>query len=304
MNNGTREVKVIKPTLGANAERKLRVAAYCRVSTDSSDQINSFIAQMRYYSDYIRNHESMVFVDIYADEGITGTCINKRDEFKRMLKDCQNRKIDRVLVKSVQRFARNSLECIESVRVLAECGVSVYFESDNIDTKNMNSEMILYIKSAFAQGESISASKRMSTSFRMKMEDGTFVATSAPYGYRLIDKQLIVCPEEAEIVKKIFAWYLAGVGMNAIAATLNRDMEKPFWAVCHIRYILSNEKYIGDTMMQKTYTPPMLPLRNRPNRGERPKYYAEDTHEAIILKEDFEAAQMLRRRREEKYLKE
>lgn len=304
MNNGTREVKVIKPTLGANAERKLRVAAYCRVSTDSSDQINSFIAQMRYYSDYIRNHESMVFVDIYADEGITGTCINKRDEFKRMLKDCQNRKIDRVLVKSVQRFARNSLECIESVRVLAECGVSVYFESDNIDTKNMNSEMILYIKSAFAQGESISASKRMSTSFRMKMEDGTFVATSAPYGYRLIDKQLIVCPEEAEIVKKIFAWYLAGVGMNAIAATLNRDMEEPFWAVCHIRYILSNEKYIGDTMMQKTYTPPMLPPRNRPNRGERPKYYAEDTHEAIILKEDFEAAQMLRRRREEKYLKE
>ena len=193
---------------------------------------------------------------------------------------------------------------IESVRVLAECGVSVYFESDNIDTKNMNSEMILYIKSAFAQGESISASKRMSTSFRMKMEDGTFIATSAPYGYRLIDKQLIVCPEEAEIVKKIFAWYLAGVGMNAIAATLNRDMEEPFWAVCHIRYILSNEKYIGDTMMQKTYTPPMLPLRNRPNRGERPKYYAEDTHEAIILKEDFEAVQMLRRRREEKYLKE
>ena len=304
MNNETREIKVIKPTLGTNAERKLRVAAYCRVSTDSSDQINSFIAQMRYYSEYIRNHESMVFVDIYADEGITGTCINKRDEFKRMLKDCRSRKIDRILVKSVQRFARNSLECIESVRVLTECGVSVYFESDNIDTKNMNSEMILYIKSAFAQGESISASKRMSTSFRMKMEDGTFVPTKAPYGYRLVDKRLTICPEEAEIIKKIYTLYLTGMGMNAIAATLNRDLEKPFWAVCHIRCILSNEKYMGDTLMQKTYTPPILPLRSRPNRGERPKYYAEDTHEAIISKEDFDAAQILRHRREEKYLKE
>ena len=204
MNNGVREIKVIKPTLGANAERKLRMAAYCRVSTDSADQINSFMAQMRYYSDYIRSHDNMTFVDIYADEGITGTCINKRDEFKRMLKDCQNRKIDRILVKSVQRFARNSLECIESVRVFAECGVSVYFENDNIDTKNMNSEMILYIKSAFAQGESLSASKRMSTSFRMKMENGTFVTTTAPYGYRLVGKQLVICPEEAKVVKKIF----------------------------------------------------------------------------------------------------
>ena len=294
MNNGVREIKVIKPTLGANAERKIRVAAYCRVSTDSADQINSFMAQMRYYSDYIRSHDNMTFVDIYADEGITGTCINKRDEFKRMLKDCKNRKIDRVLVKSVQRFARNSLECIESVRVLAECGVSVYFESDNIDTKNMNSEMILYIKSAFAQGESLSASKRMSTSFRMKMEDGSFVTTSAPYGYRLVGKQLIVCQEEAEIVKQIFAWYLAGRGMNTIAATLNETESSQKWAVCHIRYILSNEKYIGDMLMQKTYTPEILPLRNRRNRGERAKYYAEGTHEAIITKEIFEAAQMLR----------
>ena len=109
MNNGVREIKVIQPTMGLNAVKKIRMAAYCRVSSDSEDQLNSFMAQMRYYSDYIRSHDEMTFVDIYADDGITGTSINKRDEFKRMLKDCKNRKIDRILVKSVQRFARNSL---------------------------------------------------------------------------------------------------------------------------------------------------------------------------------------------------
>lgn len=303
MNNGIREIKVIKPTLGVNEERKIRMAAYCRVSTDSADQINSFIAQMRYYSEYIRSNENMTFVDIYADEGITGTCINKREEFKRMMKDCKNRKIDRVIVKSVQRFARNSLECIESVRELAECDVSVYFENDNIDTKNMNSEMILYIKSAFAQCESLSASKRISTSLRMKMENGTFVAPSTPYGYRLVDKQLVICTEEAEIIKQIFSWYLEGVGMNSIASKLNQKLEKPLWNESHIRYIITNERYIGDMMMQKSYTPDILPLCHKLNRGERAKYYAENTHEPIVSKEDFYAAQKLLSIREDKYLK-
>ena len=304
MNNGVREIKVIQPTMGLNAVKKIRMAAYCRVSSDSEDQLNSFMAQMRYYSDYIRSHDEMTFVDIYADEGITGTSINKRDEFKRMLKDCKNRKIDRILVKSVQRFARNSLECIESVRVLAECGVSVYFENDHIDTQNMNSEMILYIKSAFAQSEALSASKRMSTSCRMKMEDGTFVSSSVPYGYRLVDRQLVVCEEEAEIVRQIFAWYTEGCGKNTIVSKLREMDEDQKWTVGHIRYILSNEKYVGDMLMQKTYKPDILPLRSKPNRGERAMYYAEDTHEAIISKEVFETVQRLRREREEKYLKE
>lgn len=304
MNNGTREIKVIKATKGKDGARKLRVAAYCRVSSDSADQANSFMAQMKYYNEYIRNSDDMELVDIYADEGITGTSVNKRNEFKRMLKDCQNRKIDRILVKSVSRFARNSLECIENVRLLSDCGVSVYFENDNIDTQNMNSEMILYIKSAFAQSESLSASRRMSTSFRMKMEDGTFVTTAAPYGYRLEDKQLVVCQEEAEVVKQIFTWYLSGMGMSAITARLNESEENSVWSVFHIRYILSNEKYIGDTMMQKTYTPEVLPLRKKINRGERAKYYAEGTHEAIISKEMFDSVQKLRCEREDKYIHE
>ncbi len=301
MNNGIREIKVIKPTLGENAERKIRMAAYCRVSTDSEDQINSFMAQMKYYSDYIRSHSNMTFVDIYADEGITGTCIHKREEFKRMLRDCKNRKIDRVIVKSVQRFARNSLECIESVRTLTDCGVSVYFENDNIDTKSMNSEMILYIKSAFAQSESTSASKRMSTSIRMKMENGTFVAHSVPYGYRLADQQLVICHEEAETVKKIFEWYLSGMGVNTIVSKLHETQETVKWTTYHVRYILSNEKYMGDELMQKTYTPEILPLRKKRNRGERAKYYSEDTHEAIVTKDMFTSVQQKLIEKSEKY---
>ena len=148
-------VTVIAATTG-NKTDKIRVAAYCRVSTDKTDQVNSFITQMRYYTDYIKSNTKMILIDIYADEGISGTLMDKRDEFKRLLKDCKNRKIDRVLVKSVTRFARNSLECIEAVRELKSYGVSVFFENDKIDTENMNSEMLLYIKSAFAQNESMS----------------------------------------------------------------------------------------------------------------------------------------------------
>ena len=303
MNSGVREIKVIKATKGLDAERKIRMAAYCRVSSDSEDQANSFMAQMRYYNDYIKSRDDMVLVDIYADEGITGTSTNKRKEFKRMINDCQKRKIDRILVKSVSRFARNSLECIENVRILAECGVSVYFENDHIDTQNMNSEMILYIKSAFAQGEAVSASKRMSTSVRMRMEDGTFVGTPAPYGYRLVEKELVVYPGEAEIVRKIFDMYLSGKGMNLIVEELNSNNSGLKWTVSHIRYILTNEKYKGDTLMQKKFTPEVLPFHQKKNRGERPQFYAEDTHEAIVSEEIFNAVQKMHKEKEEKYFR-
>lgn len=173
------------------------------------------------------------------------------------------------------------------------CGVSVLFENDHIDTETMNSEMMLYIKSAFAQCEATSASKRMSTSIRMKMEDGTYVATSAPFGYRLVDGEYTVVPEEAEVVRKIFALYLQGYGVNVIAKTIrDTDGDKRVWNRQGIKYILTNEKYIGDTMWQKSFTPAVLPLRNRPNRGELPKYYCEGTQEAIVSKEDFIAVKI------------
>lgn len=295
-----KQVQVIKQTKYLDEQDVIRVAAYCRVSTDHKDQINSFLAQMQYYNDYIRENERMRLVDLYADEGITGTDMRKRDEFKRMLKDAKNGKIDRILVKSVFRFARNSLECIEAIRTLKDNGVSVYFENDNIDTEKMNSEMMLYIKSAFAQSESLSHSKRMVTSVRMKMEQGTFYCGSVPYGYRLNGKELEIVPEEAEKIRTIFKLYLSGVGMNAIVKYMQQNETGDMvWGLGRVTYILANERYMGDYMMRKTYTPNILPLRNRPNRGEEDRYYYENANPAIVSKEEFYAAQRIKEKRKE-----
>lgn len=292
METAVREIKVIKAT--KNQKKVLRVGAYCRVSTDSDDQINSFYAQMKYYSDYIREHEDMELVDIYADEGITGTAISKREEFMRMMKDCKNRKIDRILVKSVTRFARNSLECIKAVRDLKSYGTSVYFESDNIDTEHMNSEMILYIKSKFAEEEAISASRRMKTSVRMKMESGTFVTPKAAFGYELNDGVLKIVPEEAEIVRKIFQMYLSGEGVARISKYLRENnYANMAWRQQTVGYILKNERYIGDSLWQKKYTPNCLPFKKTDNKGQVPMYYCSNTHEPIISREDFEKVQKL-----------
>lgn len=301
MDTRSKEVIVIKPTKAQSKEDRLRVAAYCRVSTDSSDQLNSFFAQMKYYTDYIRSHDNMVLVDIYADEGITGTSIQKREEFKRLIRDCKNKRIDRLLVKSVTRFARNSLECIETVRQLKSCGVSVFFENDNIDTDKMDSEMILYIKSAFAQGEAMSASKRMTTSVRMKMESGTYVTPTAPFGYRLVEGKLVVEPMEAEIVRNIFKMYLDGFGVVNISLYLRENYPEYHWNKEGIRYILTNEKYIGDSLWQKYYTPTILPLATKRNKGEVAKYYCEGTHEPIIDKETFEKVRLFMMEKREKY---
>lgn len=291
-----RIVKVIQPTVAQiNAERKQRAAAYCRVSTDSEDQANSFAAQLKYYTEFIKDNPNMDFVDIYADEGITGTCISKREEFQRMMRDAAKGKIDRIYTKSVSRFARNSLECIEAIRKLAVCGVSVLFENDNIDTKSMNSELILYVKSAFAQSEALAGSKRVTTAFRMKMENGSFITTNAPFGYT-VDKTgvLRIIPKQAEIVKEIFDLYLSGNGIERIAEHLiaecaSGDYGK--WQATSIRYILMNEKYIGDSLWQKTYTPQVFPLKNVPNHGQVDRFYVSNTHEPIVSREVFEAVQ-------------
>ncbi len=298
----TSEIKVLKPIEYGNL-RKQRVAAYCRVSSDGEDKANSFMAQIRYYSDYIRSKPDMQLVDIYADEGITGTSIEKRDEFKRLLRDCENKKIDRVLVKSVTRFARNSLECIETVRKLRLCGVSVFFENDNMDTEKINSEMILYIKSAFAQGEALSASKRKAQSNRMRMESGTYAGTSAPYGYRLEDKKLVIVPEEAETIKEIFKLYLSGIGVNEIAKILNETHKERYWSGRGIRYILTNEKYVGDSLYQKTYSPCTLPYSMRINHGELPQYLYANTQEPIVSREEFETAGRILVAQKERYYK-
>lgn len=296
-----RAVQVIRANKSF-VEETLRVAAYCRVSTDSEDQINSFMAQMHYYYSFIQQSENMQLVDIYADEGITGTGTAKRDDFNRMIRDCKAGKIDRIYVKSVTRFARNALDCLESIHLLKDCGISVFFENDGIDTQNLNSELILYVKSAFAQEEARSGSKRVQTANRMRAENGNYVFTTAPFGYKLEGDTLIPIPEQAEIVVRIYKDYLSGMGMSKIAANLNTEpgmLGKP-WTKQGIRYILTNEKYIGDSMFQKTYTPDELPFKNRRNKGEADKYYISNTHGAILDKELYYAVQEMMKQNAER----
>ena len=297
-----KQVQVIRATKNLDEADIIRVAAYCRVSTDSKDQINSFLAQVQYYNDYIRGNDKMRLVDIYADEGITGTEMKKRDEFLRMIKDAKTGKIDRVLVKSVLRFARNSLDCIETIRTLKENGVSVYFENDNLDTDKMNSEMMLYIKSAFSQSESLNHSRRMATSVRMRMENGTYLGGSVPYGYRLYEGKIEIVPEEAERVRTVFKMYLSGIGRYAIAKYMREtESSDMIWSIGRITYMLENERYKGDYLMHKFFTPNQLPLRRRRNKGEEEKYYWENAHEPIISKEDFENVQKIKREKSSRF---
>lgn len=215
-----REVRIIQP-ITAQAADKLRVAAYARVSSDSADQRNSFAAQVKYYTQFIQAHADWQFVDIYADQGITGTRADKREEFLRLLADCRAGKIDKILVKSVSRFARNAQDCIRAVRELKDLGVTVAFEKERINTAVMGNEMFLSMMSAFAQEESISISKNMRKGAVMRMQNGTFRLSQPPYGYRLDENgMLVIQPQEAEIVRRIFESFLTGKGIQQIGKEL------------------------------------------------------------------------------------
>ena len=275
----------------------LRVAAYCRVSTDSTDQLNSFVAQQSYYNDYIRKHNNWVLVEIYADEGITGTSAAKRDDFQRMLSDCRKGRIDKILVKSISRFARNTKECLETIRELKSLGISVFFEEHKIDTKMVTSEMLTAILASCAQAESESISKNMRWSYQKRMRSGTYIPSSVPYGYRLAQKQIIVEPVEAVVIVQIFTMYLAGYSKLKIATELNskgiRTRKGNPWDYCAIRYILRNERYAGNSMWQKTYKTEAFPPKKLRNYGECDRYYAEKTHPAIIELDAFSAVKEL-----------
>lgn len=291
--------KVIKIPANVQERPILRVAAYCRVSSDSGDQLHSFAAQVQYYTRFINANEGMELVDIYADEGITGTKTAKRDDFNRLVADCKKGKIDRVLTKSVSRFARNTADCLIYARILKEHGVSILFEKENIDTAYMSSEMLLALSGAQAQEESISISKNMRWSAERRMRNGTFTPSTTPYGYVLKDREFHIVEQEAEIVRLIFMSYLSGMGKKAIADMLN-EMNAPkrfgydTWRISTVDYILSNERYIGDACFQKYYTTEMVPFVLRRNQGQKAQYYLEDTNPPIISKEVYEAAQRLR----------
>lgn len=278
----------------------IRLAPYARVSSDSEDQRHSFAVQIKYYTEYASAHPEYVLVDIYADEGITGTRMDKRDDFNRLIRDCKKGKIDRVITKSISRFARNTAELLTVVRALKEFGVSIYFEEQGIDTKIVDLEMIITFPGMAAQKESETISDNMRWSYKKRMESGEFNCCRAAYGYDLINGELQINEAEAEVVRRIFHLYLQGYGKQAIANQLNADgvlkrYGQKTWHLFTIDYILNNERYMGDALLQKSYTTEILPFRKKRNRGEMTQYYVENSNPAIISRETYQAAQELQK---------
>ena len=294
------QVQIIQP-YQPQSDVLEKVAAYCRVSTDSSDQLNSYRTQIGYYTNFIAQHPGWELADIYADEGITGTSLEKRDEFKRMLQDCRAGKISRILVKSVSRFARNTLELIETTRELKDLGVVVVFEEQGFDTSQMYGEMQLTLLAMAAQEESTSISKNMRWSYQKRMEAGRYITTKAPYGYAFVNGGLLPIPKEAAVVQAIFQLFLDGNGQQKIATMLNEkgipSREAPKWGRTTVEHILSNERYIGDALIQKRYTTAALPHKQKKNKGELPQYYITGSHPPIISREIYEQAQRLKESR-------
>ncbi|ABZ82752.1 resolvase, n-terminal:recombinase, putative [Heliomicrobium modesticaldum Ice1] len=294
-------VIVINPAVQAQKD-KLRIAAYARVSSDSDDQLNSFAAQVSHYTTLIRENENWELVDIYADEGVTGLRMDKREDFQRLLRDCRKGKIDRILTKSISRFSRNTRECLETIRELKSLGVTIYFEKEHIDTGEISNEMLLTFFSGNAQQESMSISGNMRWSYQHRMKNGKFITCKAPLGYRLQSGTLQIHEQEAEIVRYVFNSYLNGKSKDEIAAELTaqgvptRD-GKDRWHYSTIDYLLKNERYAGDALLQKRYTTAVLPFQKKRNKGEKDKYYVKYSHPAIISRDIFERAQELNQSR-------
>lgn len=282
---------------------KIRAAAYIRVSTSSEDQHNSFEAQMRYYTSFISSRNNWALVDVYADEGITGTAAEKREDFQRLLSDCRRGLIDKILVKSISRFARNTKECLETIRELKALEIGIQFEKENIDTSKVSGEMLTALFASFAQAESESISGNMRWSYQRRMQAGTFNTCRAPYGYRLEHGKLFIQEDEAEIIRYIFEEYLKGSQIRAIASYLAKNEEgNRQWNRKTVEYILQNERYAGNALLQKRYTTDTFPHKMKYNKGERTLYYISGSNPPIISQEMFEQVQKLRQSRTEGYM--
>ena len=278
--------------------QKRRVAAYARVSTDEEEQLTSYAAQVDYYTRYIQSKDEWAFIKVYTDEGITGTSIKKRDGFNQMVQDALTGGIDLIITKSVSRFARNTVDSLTTVRMLKDRGVEVYFEKENIYTLDSKGELLITIISSLAQEESRSISENVTWGMRKRFADGK---VALPYkhflGYRKGDDDLPeIVPEEAEIVRDIFRMFLEGKAPSYIARSLTASgipspAGKANWRPETVKSILTNEKYKGDALLQKTFCTDFLTKRMKTNEGEVPQYYVENSHPAIIAPEIFDAVQ-------------
>ena len=296
----TRKIEQVR--FAADAPKKKRVAAYCRVSSGKDAMLHSLSAQISYYSDYIQKH-GWEYAGVYADEALTGTKDN-RENFQRLLAECRKGTVQMVITKSISRFARNTVTLLETVRELKALGVDVFFEEQNIHTMSADGELMLTILASYAQEESLSVSENMKWRIRKNFENGK-PWSGFILGYRFQNGQFAVVPEEAEIIKRIFREYLDGLGATAIMKGLNEDgiltrTGKP-WRIEGVLKILRNYNYTGNLILQKTYRENHLTKRKMKNNGEKPQYHAVGTHEAIIDLATFEAVQEEIARRAEHY---
>lgn len=254
-----KKVTKIAETASAKVKaKKIRVAAYCRVSTDSDAQLESLDAQKTHYENYITSRDDWEFAGLYYDEGITGTKKDKRPELLRLIDDCKAGKVDFVITKSISRFSRNTTDCLELVRKLQALHIPIYFEKENINTGSMESELFLAILSSMAEGESVSISENNKWSIQKRFENGTYKVSYPPYGYDWDGEQMIINPEQAAVVKEIFAALLSGKGTHAIADDLNRrgipTKRNGRWTATTIRGMLSNERSTSATVFSRKHT--------------------------------------------------
>lgn len=285
--------------IAASSKRKLRVAAYARVSTNSDDQLVSLKAQKEHYGSYIKLNPEWEFAGLYYDEGLSGTKKYNRTGLLDMIADAEQGKIDFILTKSISRFARNTTDCLEMVRRLIDVGVFIQFEKENINTGSMESELMLSILSGLAESESVSISQNSKWAIQKRYINGTYIISYPPYGYINADGKMEVVPEEAEIVRTIFNECINGKGAFLIAKELNErgipSKRGTIWHPSTVQGVLKNEKYTGDVIFQKTYTDSNF--NRHINYGEENQYLLKNHHEAIISHEDFEKAQQVMEQR-------
>ena len=290
--------KRVGSTAAKEKVKKLRVAAYCRVSTETEEQNSSYEVQVAHYTEFIKKNAEWEFAGIFADDGISGTNTKKREEFNRMIDECMEGNIDLVITKSISRFARNTLDCLKYIRQLKDKNIAVFFEKENINTMDAKGEVLLTIMASLAQQESQSLSQNVKLGLQYRYQQGKVQVNHNRFmGYsKDEDGNLIIVPEEAEIIKRIYREYLEGKSLAGIGRDLEKDdiltaAGKPRWRPETIKKILLNEKYIGDALLQKTFTVDFLTKKRVKNEGHVPQYYVENSHEAIIPKELFLQAQ-------------
>ncbi len=302
------EVEVIKADAssrehpGRRRLEKLRVAAYCRVSTDDEDQLKSYNSMVRHYTDYIKSNKQWIFAGVYADRAVTGTKIDKREEFQKLIQDCLECKIDMVIAKSIPRFARNTLDTLKYVRMLRERNIAVYFEVEKINTLK-DGEFLMTILSSVAQQEVENTSAYVKKGLKMKMKRGELVGFQGclGYDYDIASKSISINKEGAEVVRYIFGRYTEGAGSLMIARELNergiRTIRGNPWTTSSVMGIINNEKYKGDLLLGKTFTVDPISKRRLENLGEEDRFYIREHHEPIVSAEIFDRAQEIRGRR-------